>query len=700
MSKKPPPPLPEARETLPVPDTYQEYFLQYASYVITDRAIPDIADGLKPVQRRILHSLWENEDGRYNKVANLVGHSMKYHPHGDASIYAAMVGVGQKGLLIDTQGNWGDPVTGDSAAAARYIEARLTPFAKEVVFAPQLTAYKLSYDGRNKEPLLLPVRFPLLLAVGTEGIAVGLSTRILPHNFIELLQAQKAYLNGEEFEIHPDFPTGGIADVGGYQDGLPGSRVRVRALLEPGPGSKCITIRELPFGTTTESVIDSILSANEKGKIKVSKVDDNSAADVEIVVHFQRGVDMDKAEDALYAVTDCEVSLSSHCNVILDDRPATVSVSRLLMHNADQTRELLRRDLEIQLERLEKRWHQKSLVQIFIENRVYLRIEKCKTWEAVLSAIDRGLEPHKERLRRDVAPDDLVMLTEVKIRRISAWDAGKAREELQAIDEEIGVVRGHLSDVTAYTLGWLDHLLEKYGKGRERRTRLESFGTVKAVAVVERTSRLFVDAKAGFIGTELKGEGVEEVGVCSDLDDVMVVRRDGALTVCRVAGKKYVGEGIAYVQIFAPEDRDAVFDMAYTDVESGRTYAKRFTVGGITRDKSYGLGKSSKTKVLWFAREDEEHFIHLKLRKQPRLRKTDVYVRFTELLVKGRGAGGVALTKFPVSRLAAISAQVYANRTGQTEGNRNPQANGSPAASDDAAGIDSEADDDSQKSLF
>ncbi len=653
---------PEPQETLNVKQTYEDYFLQYASYVITDRAIPDLCDGLKPVQRRILHSLWENEDGRFNKVANIVGHSMKYHPHGDASIYAALVGMGQKELLIDTQGNWGDPVTNDPPAAARYIEARLTALAREVAFAPHLTTYKLSYDGRNKEPLTLPVRFPLLLASGVEGIAVGLSTRILPHNFSELLQALKAELRGEGYEIFPDFPTGGIADVSNYQDGRPGSRVRVRALLERGSG-KTIVIRQVPYGTTTESLIDSILAASEKGKIKVSRIDDNSAAEVEVVVTFQRGVDMEKAEDALYAFTDCETSLSSNPVVIQEGKPLVLGVSEILSHNADQTRELLRRDLQIQRDRLELRWHHKSLVQIFIENRIYLRIEKCRTWESVLEEIDEGLEPFKDGLRREVNHDDLVMLTEVKMRRISAWDAEKARRELEAIDRDLAQVSKHLRHVTRYTIDYFDHLLEKYGAGRERRTRLESFETVRAVQVVERLEKLYVDRKGGFIGTGMKGE--EEVGPCASLDDVLVIRRDGTLMVSKVAAKKYMGENIEHVQLFTPEDRQRVFNLVYEDKPSGWAYAKRFTVGGVTRDKPYSLGKSSKAKVLHIS-EGQGQLVHVRLRKKPRI-KLDLYLAFDDLLVKGRAARGNLLTKHSVLRVNPISERVYNDRMGVPE---------------------------------
>lgn len=650
--------IPQDTDSEGVEETFRDYFLQYASYVITERAIPDVEDGLKPVQRRILHSLWENEDGRYNKVANLVGHCMKYHPHGDASIYSALVGLGQKRLLIDTQGNWGDPMTNDPPAAARYIEARLTAFAKEVVFAPHLTRYKLSYDGRNREPVALPVRFPLLLALGAEGIAVGLTTRILPHNFIELLEAEKAWLRGEPFTLYPDFPGGGRMDVKDYQDGAVGSRVKVRAVLERDKG-KSIVIRQIPYGTTTESLIDSILKAADKGKIKVANIQDNSAAQIEIVVTFQRGVDMDKAEDALYAFTECEASLSSNCMVIKDGHPLGMSVSEILIDNATRTRELLKQDLENQLERLERDWHLKNLVRIFIENRIYLRIEKCETWVDVLYQIDKGLEPHVSDLREPVTEEDLVYLTEVKIRRISAWDAQRARDELQKIDAEIARVRSDLQNVTDYTIQYLDHLLETYGKDRKRRTEIEGFDVIEAVTVVERTQKLYLEPKAGFIGTDLKD--AREVAPCSPLDDVMVVLEDGGLFLVKVADRKYVGDNILYAQVFGLEDRETIYNMIYEDLKSGRTYAKRFNVGGYTRERRYELGSSDSTKVHFFTPGGGGVYAHVKLRKKPRI-KTDIYVRFEDLLVKSRSANGVTLSRHKVSSVKPISENVYCNR--------------------------------------
>jgi len=648
--------------TLGVEETYKDYFLQYASYVITDRAIPDLSDGLKPVQRRIFYTLWENEDGRYNKVANLVGHCMKYHPHGDASIYAAMVTMGQKQLMIDTQGNWGDPSTNDPAAAARYIEARLTKLAKEVIFAPHLTTYKLSYDGRSKEPVNLPVRFPLLLATGAEGIAVGLTTKILPHNIVELLEAQKAYFRKEDFRLYPDFMTGGMIDVKDYQDGAPGSRVKVRAVLEP-LGGKSIVIRELPYGTSTESLIESILKASEKGKIKVAKIQDNSAAEIEIIVTFQRGVDMEKAEAALYAFTDCEISLASNCTVIKDGRPLSLSVSQVLTESADRTKALLKRDLEIQLEKLERQWHLRSLVQIFIENRIYLRIEKCETWVDVLFEIERGLEPHLDKLRGPVTEEDLVYLTEVKIRRISKWDAEKAKQELKQIDEEINATNRDLKRLTHYTIRFLDRLLDTYGSDFKRKTKIVRFDAVEAVSVVERTQKLYLEPKAGFIGTDLKDARL--IGSCSSLDDVMVILKDGGLILTKVVDRKYVGENVLHAQLFGAEDRETTFNLVYEDLVTERAYAKRFQVGGYTRDRRYELGRSKRTRVL-FMSLGSPCYVHVKLRKKPRI-KTDLYLSFEDLLKKGRSAAGILVTKHKVSSVKEISGAAYLNHGVQVQ---------------------------------
>ena len=638
--------------------TYKDYFLQYASYVITDRAIPHAVDGLKPVQRRILHALWENEDGRYNKVANLVGHCMKYHPHGDASIYAALVSMAQKELLIDTQGNWGNPHTGDSAAAARYIEARLTPFARDVVFAPHLTEYQLSYDGRNQEPVLLPVRFPLLLATGAEGIAVGMTTRILPHNFLELLEAQKAWLRKEEFTLYPDFPTGGLADVTQYNDGAQGTRVRVRARVEIGAG-KTLVIRELPYGMTTESLIDSILSANEKGKIKVAHIEDNTAEQVEIVVTFQRGVDMEQARDALYAFTNCEISLSSNPMVIRQERPEDCTISELLIATAKKTRALLKQDLGYRQERLIQKWHRLRLVQIFVEHRVYLRIENCSTWDAVLFEIDRGLEPHKHQLRSEVTEQDLVYLTEVKIKRISAWDAAKAKAEFEKIDRELAAIRRDLRSLTAYMIGYIDRLIQTYGEGRQRKTELTSFDTVKAQTVAARTEKLYVDRKGGFIGTDPKIG--EEMDPCSSLHDVMVVLQDGGLQVTRIEPKKYVGENIIYLQLFEHNDQETTFNSVYADQSTGRGMIKRFQVGGVTRDRRYELGKTESGSRVLFFQPSGARFCHVRLRKKPRV-NTDLYVDFEEYAVKGRGAAGVVLTKHKISSVRQISERVYLER--------------------------------------
>ena len=652
--------IPSPNGELGIQATYKDYFLQYASYVITDRAIPHATDSLKPVQRRILHALWENEDGRYNKVANLVGHCMKYHPHGDASIYAALVTLAQKELLIDTQGNWGNPLTGDSAAAARYIEARLTPFAREVVFAPHLTEYQLSYDGRNQEPVLLPVRFPLLLATGAEGIAVGMTTRILPHNFLELLEAQKAWLRNEEFTLYPDFLSGGFADVSHYNDGAQGSRVRVRARVETGAG-KTLVIRELPYGMTTESLIDSILSANEKGKIKVAHIEDNTAEQVEILVTFQRGVDMEQARDALYAFTSCEISLSSSPMVIQNERPEDCTISQLLIAATKKTRALLKQDLDYRQERLIQKWHRLRLVQIFVEHRVYLRIEDCRTWDAVLFEIDRGLEPHKHQLRSEVTEEDLVYLTEVKIKRISAWDAEKARAALEEIDRELAGIRRNLRSLTVYTIDYIDRLIQTYGKGRQRRTELTSFETVKAQTVAARTEKLYVDRRGGFIGTDPKIG--EEIGPCSILHDVMIVLRDGGLQVTRIDTKKYIGDNIVYLQLFEQSDRETTFNSIYEDPRTGRGLIKRFQVGGVTRDRRYELGKAKSGSRVLFFQPSDARFCYVRLRKKPRI-KTELYVDFDEYAVKGRAAAGVVLTRHKMSSARQISERVYLDRVG------------------------------------
>lgn len=641
---------------LPIPETYRKYFLEYASYVITERAIPDVADGFKPVHRRLMHVMKEMDDGRYNKVANIIGQCMQYHPHGDASIGNALVGMGQKDLLVDTQGNWGDPVTGDPAAAPRYIEARLTKFSREVLFAPHLTRYKKTYDGRKKEPITLPAKFPIVLLTGAEGIAVGLSSKILPHNFVEILKALKAFLRKEEYELTPDFPTGGLADVSAYNDGIAGAKIKVRAKIEHGLGSKTAIIREIPYGTNTTALIDSIIAASDKGKIKLAKVEDNTAANVDIHVTFQRGVDVDKAIDALYAFTDCEVSHSPNGMVIRDGRPESMGIAQIIAYSARQTKQLLKDDLLYQLEKLEHRWHNKSLVQIFVENRIYLRIEKSKTWESVLKQIDTGLKPFKNNLRRKVVEEDLIMLTEVKMRRISAWDSERAREELIAIDKEIAKVKRDLKNMTKYTIKWYDYLLKTYGEGRERKTELVTFDAIKAVTVVERTEKLYIDRASGFVGTGLKN--AEEIGNCSSLDGVLVFLPNGQVQVIKVEQKAYVGEKIVHAQVFRPEDRDRVFNLIYEDFGSGKAWFKRFTIGGITRDKLYNVASNAKKARVLFLMLGEEVYVHIKLRKKPRIH-TNRYFSFTDQLVKGRGAGGNVISKHRISSVRKISKELF-----------------------------------------
>ena len=649
---------------LPIRQTYRDYFLQYASYVITDRAIPDVADGFKPVQRRIMHSLLVMDDGRYNKVANIIGHCMQYHPHGDASIGSALVNMGQKELLIDTQGNWGDPVTGDPAAAPRYIEARVTKFAKEVLYVPHLTEFKKTYDGRKTEPVTFPARYPILLATGTEGIAVGISTRILPHNFIEILIALKAFLRKEPFELYPDFPTGGFADVSAYCDGLAGGKVKVRAKIEKGEG-KTIVIQEIPYGTTTTSLIDSIIAASDKGKIKLARIEDNTTSKVDIQVTFQRGVDLDNAMDALYAFTDCEVSLSPNGMLIRDERPVAMGATEMIEYLGKQIKQLLQADLEYQLEQQELKWHHKSLVQIFVENRIYLRIEKSKTWEAVLLEIEIGLKPFKKQLRRPVTEDDLVMLTEVKIRRISAWDSERAKEALDAIDKEIKKIKTNLRNLTNYTIKWFDYLQTTYGPGKERKTVLTTFDTIKAVTVVERTEKLYIDRKSGFVGTGLKN--ADELGPCSSLDDVIVFLQNGGMQVVKVDEKVYVGENVIHAQIFKIEDRETVYSMIYEDAITGKAWAKKFAVGGVTREKIYNLTSNAKKKpnVLFFA-PGEEIYVHIKLKKKPRI-QTDRYFTFTDQLVKGRGAGGNIISKYKISKVRTLSKENFDKINSKTE---------------------------------
>ena len=539
---------------------YQDWFLDYASYVILERAVPHLNDGLKPVQRRILHSMKRLDDGRYNKVANIIGHTMQFHPHGDASIGDALVQLGQKDLLVDTQGNWGNILTGDGAAAPRYIEARLSKFALDVVFNPKTTEWKSSYDGRNKEPMTLPVKFPLLLTQGVEGIAVGLASKILPHNFNELIDASIQYLKGKDFEIFPDFPTGGMAEFTRYNDGLRGGLVKVRARIEK-LNKRHLVVTELPFGRTTSSLIESIVKANEKGKIKIKRIDDNTSDTVEIVIELAPVVSSDKTLDALYAFTDCEVSISPNACVIEEEKPAFTGVSGILKRSADNTVHLLKRELEIRMDELEGEWHFSSLEKIFIEERIYRDIEECETWESIIETIDKGLDPFKKQLRREVNLEDITKLTEIRIKRISRYDSKKADERISTIEVEITEVKNHLENIIPYTINYYQQIKKKYGKGRERKTEIRNFDTIVATKVVAANQKLYVDRKEGFFGTSLKK--AEYVCDCSDIDDILTIQRDGTYKVTKMEEKVFIGQDIIHIAVFKKNDSRTIFRFSF-----------------------------------------------------------------------------------------------------------------------------------------
>ena len=632
---------------------YSDYFLDYASYVILERAVPHLLDGLKPVQRRILHSLDELDDGRYNKVANVVGNTMKYHPHGDQSIGDAMVQLGQKELLIDTQGNWGNTLTGDGAAAPRYIEARLTKFALEILFNPKTTQWVPSYDGRNKEPLTLPVKFPLLLAQGVEGIAVGLACKILPHNFNELIEASINVLRDEPFTLLPDFPTAGIMDASDYRDGLRGGKVRVRARIST-EKKGILRITEIPFGTTTGNLMDSVVAAADKGKIKIANIVDNTAAEADILINLPAGADAETTRDALYAFTDCELSISPNACVIADGKPQFLGVSEILRRVTYQTRELLKRELEIKLAELDEKWHFSSLEKIFIENRIYRDIEECETWEAVIKAIDDGLEPFKNLLKREVTEDDIVRLTEIKIKRISKFDAFKADEEIRGVEKAIGETGKNLRNLTKFTIRWYEELGKKYGKDRTRRTEIASFERVDRVQVVAATETLYLDAKNGFAGYGLKKE--EPVEKCSTIDDIITFTQDGKMRVMKVADKVFVGQRPLRVAVFR-KDEDLIYSMIFRDGRDGPILAKRFTVGGITRDKEYDLTRGKPgTRVLYFAvhktnEESSAQMLLVHLKSALRMRNLIRPLHFAEFGIKSRSSGGNLVTKHAIEKI-------------------------------------------------
>lgn len=630
---------------------YKDWFLDYASYVILERAVPAIEDGFKPVQRRIMHSLKDLDDGRYNKVANVVGHTMQYHPHGDASIADAMVQIGQKELLIDTQGNWGNILTGDRAAASRYIEARLSKFALEVVFSPKITEWQQSYDGRKKEPVNLPVKFPLLLAQGAEGIAVGLSTKVLPHNFIELIDASVKHLKGQRFSIYPDFPTSGIIDISNYNDGLRGGKIRVRARISQ-LDKNTLVVNEIPYGTNTSSLKDSILKANEKGKIKVKKIEDNTAAEVEILVHLPSGISPDKTIDALYAFTACESSISPLGCIIEDNKPLFIGVTEMLKRSTDATVDLLKAELEIQLNELEEQWHFTSLERIFIENRVYRDIEEEETWEGVIKAIDKGLKPHTKHLKRAVTEEDIVRLTEIRIKRISKFDIDKAQQYLDSLEDKIAEVKHNLEHLIEFAIDYFKRLKTVYGKGRERKSEIRIFDDIEATKVVMRNTKLYVNREEGFVGTSLRRD--EYVTDCADIDDVIAFTQDGQMMVTKVDSKTFVGKNIVYIAVFKKKDKRTTYNMIYKDGRGGPSFIKRFNVTSITRDKLYPLGSGKAgTDVLYFSANlnGEAEVISVLLRQVGSVKKLKWDIDFADVLIKGRASKGNIVTKYSVKRI-------------------------------------------------
>jgi len=643
---------PELHSVTALSGMYQDWFLDYASYVILERAVPHLYDGLKPVQRRILHSMKRMDDGRYNKVANIIGHTMQFHPHGDASIGDALVQLGQKDLLIDTQGNWGNILTGDGAAAPRYIEARLSKFALDVVFNAKTTEWKLSYDGRNKEPVTLPVKFPLLLEMGGEGIAVGLASKLLPHNFNEIVTASINYLMGKEFVLYPDFPTGGFIDVSKYNDGQRGGVVKVRARIEK-VEKKALIITEIPYGKTTTSLIESILKANDKGKIKIRKIDDNTSANVEIVIHLMPGISPDKTIDALYALTDCECPISPNTCVIDGHKPSFKGVSDILRHSTDNTVRLLKTELEIRLKELQEEWHMSSLEKIFIEERIYRDIEECETWESVIKAIDDGLKPFRKVLLRDVTREDIIALTEIRIKRISRYDAKKADEHIKGIETELEEVRNHLRNLIPFAINYFRQIAKKYGKGRERKTEIRSFDTIEAAKVVANNARLYINYKEGFIGTGLKKD--EFICDCSDIDDIIVVRKDGGYLITKVADKVFVGNDIIYAQVFLKNDERTIYNIVYQDGRDGPLLVKRCAIAGLTRDKEYNLTKGAKgSRIVYFSANPngEAEVIRIHHKPKARLKKLIFEFDFGQLAIKGKSSLGNILTRNPVHKIS------------------------------------------------
>ncbi len=630
---------------------YKDWFLDYASYVILERAVPAIEDGLKPVQRRILHSMKDLDDGRYNKVANIVGHSMQYHPHGDASIGDAMVQIAQKELLIDMQGNWGNILTGDGAAASRYIEARLSKFALEVVFSPKVTQWQLSYDGRKKEPIHLPVKFPLLLAQGAEGIAVGLSTKILPHNFNELLNASVNYLKGKKITLYPDFQTGGIVDVQNYNDGNRGGKVRVRARISK-IDKNTLVINEIPYGTNTSSLIDSILKANDNGKIKIKRIEDNTSSKVEILVHLPNDISPDKTIDALYAFTSCENSVSPLGCLIIDNKPNFMGVSDMLKISTDHTVQLLKMELEVQLSDLENQWHNASLERIFIENKIYRDIEAAETWEEVISKIQIGLKPYTTNLKRNVVEDDIIRLTEIKIKRISKFDLDKAQHKIEILETDIEEVKNNLNHIIDYTVRYFNHLKKSYGTNRERKSEIRIFDDVDARKVVTRNQKLYMNKEEGFIGTSLRKDLL--VCECSDIDDIIVFTKDGKMQVVKVDTKVFVGKNIEYAAVFKKKDQRTIYNMIYRDGKKGTSFIKRFAVTGVTRDKIYDLTQGKpQSEVLYFSANPngEAEIVSILLKNTGSIKKLKWDLDFADLQIKNRAVRGNTVTKYFIKKV-------------------------------------------------
>ena len=624
---------------------YKDWFLDYASYVILERAVPSVEDGFKPVQRRIMQSMKDLDDGRYIKVANIVGHTMQYHPHGDASIADAMVQIGQKDLLIDTQGNWGNILTGDRAAASRYIEARLSKFALDVIFNPKVTNWQSSYDGRRKEPINLPVKFPLLLAQGAEGIAVGLSTKILSHNFNELIAASIKYLKNKRFTLYPDFITGGIADFTNYNDGKRGGKVRVRAKINIVDKSTLL-ISELPYSTTTTSLIDSIIKANDKGKIKIKKIDDNTSSKVEILIHIPSGISPDKTIDALYAFTNCEVSISPLSCIIENNKPCFLGVSEILIKSTDNTVNILKKELEIRLQELEDQWHNFSLERIFIENKIYRNIEKEETWEGVMKAIRDGIIPFIKILKRDVTNDDIARLTEIKIKRISKFDIDKAKEKIENLENQISEVKANLGNLIEFVISYFTRLKKDYSLDKNRRTEIKVFDDVDVKKVVMRNTKLYVNREEGFIGTSLRRN--EYVCDCSDIDDVVVFTDNCNMMVTKVASKTFIGKNIIHVAVFKKKDVRTIYNMVYRDGDKGFNYIKRFAVSGVTRDKLYALSSSKKPSLVKYFSANpngEAEKITINLRQNSKIKKLKWDVDFSDVMIKGRGTRGNILTK-------------------------------------------------------